>query len=243
MLHAAEPDLNRKPQSCTKREDPSRRLQQTCEPLPHLSLITSPITRAPLYPTLLFNLTPSLPVCPSALSHIFLVSMFVIPPSCGRSPSSSFSQGQQPAYHVLLPCPPSSALKEFNLTEAQVAAECKRIKAGEKKESVFGDPEADDPALADIRAHTQALFSVDKKVTAIERDANAGAIEGTEKIDVTGDCRQMISTLENRAKALDTLRETCFSDESKHEQQLLVDRVKQLIKRLKRAEQTAREAA
>ena len=58
-------------------------------------------------------------------------------------------------------------------------------------------------------------------------------------LPVAGDCRQMTSTLETRLKTLETLRETCQSDESKHEQQLLVDKVKGLIKRLKRCQENA----
>lgn len=102
MLHAAEPDLNRKPQSCTKREDPSRRLPQTCEPLPHLSLITSPITRAPLpYPTFQSHpLSTCVPLC--AVAHLLCLDV------CHSSQLWSFSlQFFLPRTTASLPCPPT----------------------------------------------------------------------------------------------------------------------------------------
>lgn len=73
----------------------------------------------------------------------------------------------------------SSSIAQYKLSEEQVKAEVDKIRVVEKKDTLLDDPEADDPILADVESHKRSLFSVDKKVGALDRQSAALALEGS----------------------------------------------------------------
>jgi hypothetical protein len=56
-------------------------------------------------------------------------------------------------------------LKQYNLTNEQVAIEVAKLRGNtEKKETLIDDADTEDPIMADIESHKKCLISVEKKV-------------------------------------------------------------------------------